>query len=87
MPNSDGSNDKKTWYTLSIIYSLNPRGCPPLGTISQGQAVSSYEKEILLLPNESLIFKLVMRHVKLANCEVKVTKKTFFSNFFLKTGK
>ena len=27
------------WCTLSIIYSINPRGCPPLGTTSLGQAV------------------------------------------------
>ena len=27
------------WYTLSIIYSINLRGCPPLGIISLGQAV------------------------------------------------
>jgi hypothetical protein len=39
MPNLFSSNDKKPWYTLSIIYSINPRGCPPLGTISLGQAV------------------------------------------------
>jgi hypothetical protein len=30
---------KKNWYTLSITYPINPRGCPPLGTISLGQAV------------------------------------------------
>ena len=29
----------KTWCTLSITYSINPRGCPPLGTIFLGQAV------------------------------------------------
>jgi hypothetical protein len=43
MPNSNGSNDKKTWYTLSIIYSINPRdnfsgkapkGDPPLEFIN-----------------------------------------------------
>ncbi len=37
-----GSNGKKAWYTLSIIYSINPRGCPPLGTTSLGQAVYTY---------------------------------------------
>ena len=30
---------QKTWYTLSITYSINPRGCRPLGTTSLGQAV------------------------------------------------
>jgi hypothetical protein len=39
MPNLCSSNDKKTWYTLSIIYSINPRGCPPLATISLVQAL------------------------------------------------
>ena len=29
----------KKWYTLSIIYSINPRGYPPLGAISLVQAV------------------------------------------------
>jgi hypothetical protein len=33
------SNGKKAWHTLSIIYSINPRGCPPLATISLVQAV------------------------------------------------
>ena len=34
---------KENWYTLSIIYSIisiNPRGCPPLGKTSLGQAVA-----------------------------------------------
>ena len=30
---------QKIWCTLSIIYSINPRGCPPLATISLVQAV------------------------------------------------
>ena len=29
---------QKIWCTLSIIYSINPRGCPPLRTTSLGQA-------------------------------------------------
>ena len=32
----------KIWYTLSIIYSINLRGCSPLGTISLGQAVGDH---------------------------------------------
>jgi hypothetical protein len=47
MQNLCTSNGKKTWYTLSIIYSINLRGCPPLGAISLGQAVDfsiSWEK-------------------------------------------
>ena len=39
MQNWCSSNGKKTWYTLAIIYSINLRGCPPLVTISLGQAV------------------------------------------------
>ena len=39
MPNLYGSNNKKIWYTLSIIHSINPRGCPLQGTIPLGQAV------------------------------------------------
>ena len=37
--NLPSSNAKKPWYTLSIMYSINPRECPPLGTTSLGQAV------------------------------------------------
>ena len=39
MPNLCSSNGKKAWHTLSIIYSINPRGCPPLVTTSLGQVV------------------------------------------------
>ena len=35
IPNSNGSNGKKTWYTLSIIYFINP-------TISLVQVVYFY---------------------------------------------
>ena len=34
----------KTCYTLSITYSINPRGCPPLTAISLGQAVHYHTK-------------------------------------------
>ena len=44
MPNSNGSNDKKT---LSIIYSITSRRCPPLATTSLGQAVSPIEKYVV----------------------------------------
>ena len=39
MPNLCSSNGKKPWHTLSIIYSINPKGCPSLATTSLGQAV------------------------------------------------
>ena len=37
MPNSNGTNAQK--HTLSIIYSINTRGCPSLAAIFLGQAV------------------------------------------------
>ena len=39
MPYLCSSNGKKPWHTLSIIYSINPRGYPSLAAISLGQAV------------------------------------------------
>ena len=39
LPNLCTSNGKKTWHTLSITYSINLKGFPPLGTTSLGQTV------------------------------------------------
>ena len=36
----------KTCYTLSITYSINPRGCPPLTAISLGQAVPRWQQSL-----------------------------------------
>jgi hypothetical protein len=52
---------KKTWYNFSIKYFINPRGCPPLATISLVQAVctlqffSSSDLEILVPTNITIV--------------------------------
>ena len=66
MPNSNGSNGKKNWYTLSIEYSINPRDNLS-GT--GGTYILEFFFDLGLLPDLSPSLFLTFRKVFVLHCK------------------